>query len=26
MDELLEHFEELEVAGPFEPQDAAEDQ
>lgn len=25
MDELLEHFEELEVAGPFEPQDAAED-
>jgi nonsense-mediated mRNA decay protein 3 len=26
MDELLEHFEELEVAGPFEPQDAAEDE
>ena len=25
MDELLEHFEELEVAGPFEPQDASED-
>ena len=25
MDELLEHFEELEVAGPYEPQDAAEE-